>query len=83
MTNKSVGEVESPRGGEVERVGVRYGFVGGGCACFSPAGKSSDGVVERGWGGGFAFVAAAISCNGVDKRVFVIKNKSKILIRRF
>ncbi len=53
MSNKSVGEVESPRGGEVERFGVqfgvRYGFAGGGRACFRLAAESSDGVVERGW----------------------------------
>ena len=74
MSDKSVGEVESPRGGEVERVGVRYGFAGGGRACFCPAAESSDGVVERGWGGGFAFVAAAVSCDGVDERVFMVDN---------
>ncbi len=51
MTNKSVGEVVSPCGGEVERVGVRYGFVGGGRAGFSSAAKTSDGVLERDWGG--------------------------------
>ncbi len=73
MTDKSVGEVESPHRGEVERVGVRYGFVGGGRACFSPAAKSSNGVVERGWGGGFAFVAAAVWCDGVDKRDFMFE----------
>ena len=67
----------------MERVGVRYGFVGGGRACFSPAAESSDGVVERGWGGGFAFVAAAVLCDGVDERVFMVENKSEILIRRF
>ncbi len=83
MTDKSVGEVESPRGGEVEWVGVWYGYVGSGRVCFSPAAESSDGVVEPGWGGGFAFVAAAVSCNGVDERVFMVKNKPKIFICRF
>ena len=42
--------------------------------CFSPAAKSSDGVVERGWGGGFAFLAAAVLCDGVDERVFMVEN---------
>ncbi len=74
MSDKSVGKVDSPRVGEVERVGVRYGFAGGGRACFSPAAESSDGVVERGWGVGFAFVAATVSCNGVDEHVFMVKN---------
>ena len=73
MSDKSVREVESPRRGEVERVGVRYGFDGGGRACFSPTTKSRDGVVERGWGVGFAFMAAAVSCDGVDERVFMVK----------
>ncbi len=50
VTDKSVGEVVSPRGGEVERVGVRYGFVGGGPAGFSSAAEMSDGVLERDWG---------------------------------
>jgi hypothetical protein len=63
-----------PRGGEVERFGVRYEFVGGGRACFSPAAESSVGVVERGGGVGFAFVAAAASCDGVDTRVFMVEN---------
>ena len=67
----------------MERVRVRYGFAGGGRVCFSPAAESSDGVVARGWGGGFAFVATAISCDEVDKHVFMVKNKSKILICRF
>jgi hypothetical protein len=35
----------------VERIGVRYGFVGGGRAGFRPAAKTSDGVLERDWGG--------------------------------
>ena len=51
MTNKSIEEVVSPRGGEVEQVGVRYGFVGGGRAGFSSAAKMSDGVLEPDWGG--------------------------------
>ena len=74
MSNKSVGEVNSPCGGEVERFGVRYGFAGGGRACFSPAAESSNGVVERGEGVGFAFVAAAVPGDGVDERVFMVKN---------
>ncbi len=74
MSNKSVGEVESPRGGEVERVGVRYGFAGGGRACFCPAVESSDGVVERGWGVGFAVLSAAVLCDGVNERVFMVDN---------
>ena len=74
MSDKSVGEVESPRGGEVERVGVRYGFTGGGRACFRPAAESSDGVVERGWGVGFAGLSAAVSCDGVNERVFMVEN---------
>ena len=45
--------------------------------------KLSNGVVERGWGGGFAFVAAIVLCDGVDERVFMVKTKSKKLIRRF
>ncbi len=51
MTDKSVGEVVSPRGGEVEQVGVQYGFIGGGRAVFSFTAKTSDGVLERNWGG--------------------------------
>ncbi len=39
MSDKSVGEVESPRGGEVERIGVRYGFFGGGRADSAPPPK--------------------------------------------
>ena len=74
MSNKSVGEVNSPCGGEVERFGVRYGFAGGGRACFSPAAELSNGVVECGWGSGFTFVAAAVSCDGVDERVFMVEN---------
>ena len=74
MSDKSVGEVESPRGGEVERVGVQYGFVGGGRACFRPAAESSDGVVKRGWGVGVASSSAAKSCDGVDERVFMVNN---------
>ncbi len=74
MSDKSVGEVESPRGGEVERVGVRYGFAGGGRACFRPAAEWSDGVVERGWGVGVAVLSAAVSCDGVDERVFMVDN---------
>ena len=58
----------------MERVGVRYGFAGGGHASFSPATASSDGVVERGWGVGFVLVAAAVSCDGVDERVFMVEN---------
>ena len=76
MSDKSVGEVKSPCGGEVEKVGVRYGFAGGGRACFSPAAESSNGVVKHSWVGGFAFVAATISCDGVNERVFMVKNKS-------
>ena len=56
-------------GGEVEQVGVRYGFTGGGRACFCPAAESSDGVVERGWGVGFAVLSADVSCDGVDECV--------------
>ncbi len=74
VSDKSVGNVDSPRGGEVERFGVWYGFVGGGRACFSPAAKLSNGVVERGGGVGFAFVAAAPLCDGVDKRVSMVGN---------
>ena len=74
MSNKSVREVESPRGGEVEWFGVGYGFAGGGCACFRPAAESSDGVVERGWGVGFAVLFADVSCDGVDERVFIVDN---------
>jgi len=59
---------------EVERVGVRYGFTGGGRACFRPAAESSDGVVERGWGVGFAVLSATESCDGVDERVFMVDN---------
>ena len=83
MSDKSVGEVESSRGGEVERVRVWYGFAGGGRAYFHPAAKSSDGVVERGWGVGFAVLSAAVSCDGVNERVFMVDNYSKILFRRF
>ena len=57
---------------EVERVGVRYGFVGGGRACFRPAADSSDGVVKQGWGVGVASASAAKSCDGVDERVFMV-----------
>ena len=46
MSNKSVGEVESPCGGEVEWIGVRYGFVGGARAGFRSAAKKSYGVLE-------------------------------------
>ncbi len=74
MSDKSVGEVESPRGGEVELFGVRYGFAGGGRACFRPAAESSDGVVERGWVVGVAVLSAAISRDGVDERVFIVEN---------
>ncbi len=74
MSDKSVGEVESPRGGEVERVGVQYGFVGGGRACFRPAAESSDGVVERGWGVALAVLSAAVSCDGVNERLFMVEN---------
>ena len=59
---------------EVERVGVRYGFAGGGRACFRPTAESSDGVVERGWGVGVAVLSAAVSCDGVDERVFMVDN---------
>jgi len=59
---------------EEERVGVRYGFAGGGRACFRPAAESSDGVVERGWGVGFAVLSTAELCNGVDERVFMVDN---------
>jgi hypothetical protein len=51
VTDKSVEKVVPPRRGEVERVGVRYGFVGGGRAGFSSAAETSDGVLERDWGG--------------------------------
>ena len=74
FSDKSVGEVKSPRGGEVEQAGVRYGFAGGGRACFRPAAKSSNGVVERGWGVGFAVLFADVSCDGVDERVFIVDN---------
>ncbi len=74
MSDKSVEDVDSPRGGEVERFGVRYGFVGGGRACFSPTAESSDGVVECGGGVGFTFMAAAALCDGVDERVFMVEN---------
>ncbi len=37
----------SPRGGDVEWIGVWYGFVGGGRAGFRSAAKTSDGVLER------------------------------------
>ena len=60
----------------MEWVGVRYGFAGGGRACFSPAAESSDGVGECGWVGGLAFVAAAVLCNGVDEHVFMVEKKS-------
>ncbi len=59
---------------EVDPVGVRYGFAGGGRACFRPAAEASDGVVERGWGVGFAVLSAAESCDGVDERVFMVDN---------
>jgi hypothetical protein len=74
VSNKSVREVESPRGGEVEWVGVRYGFAGGGRACFRPAAKSSNGVVECGWGVGVAVLSAVVSRDGVDERVFIVDN---------
>ena len=74
MSDKSIGEVESPRGGEVEWFGVRYGFAGGGCACFRPAAKSSNGVVERGWVVRVAVLFAAVSRDGVDERVFIVEN---------
>ena len=74
MSDKSIGEVESPPGGEVEWFGVRYGFAGGGRACFCPAAKSSDGVVERGWGVGVAVLSVAVSRDGVDERVFIVEN---------
>ena len=74
MTNKSVGEVVSPCGWEVDWCGVRYGFVGGGRVGFSPTVKLSDGVVEREWGGQFAFGSAAVSCDGVDKHVLMVVN---------
>ena len=74
MSDKSIGEVESPPGGEVEWFGVRYGFAGGGRACFCPAAKSSDGVVERGWGVGVAVLSTAVSSDGVDERVFIVEN---------
>ncbi len=73
MSDKSVGDVNSLCGGEVEWFGVWYGFIGGGRACFSPVAESSDGVVERGGGVGVAFVAAAASCDGVDERVFMVE----------
>ena len=66
MSDKSVGETESPCGGEVEHVGVRYGFAGGGRACFHPAAESSYGVV------GFAVLSAAVSCDGVDERIIMV-----------
>jgi len=74
VSDISIGEVESPRGGEVEWFGVRYGFAGGGRACFCPAAESSDGVVERGWVVGVAVLSAAVSRNGVDERVFIVEN---------
>ena len=74
MEDKSIREVESPRGGEVERFGVRYGFAGGGRACFRPAAESSDGVVEHGWVVGVAVLSATISRDGVDEQVFIVKN---------
>ena len=74
MYDNSIGNVDSPCEGEVEQFGVQYGFAGGGRACFSPATESSDGVVERGRGVGFAFVATATSCNGVDERIFMVEN---------
>ena len=61
----------------------RYGFAGGGRACFRPTAESSDGVVERGWGVVFAVLSAAELCDGVDERVFMVDIQSKILIRRF
>ncbi len=74
MSDISIGEVESPRGGEVEWFGVRYGFAGGGRACFCPAAESSDGVVERGWVVGVAVLSTAVSSDGVDERVFIVEN---------
>ena len=74
MSDKSVGEVKSLRGGEVEQFGVRSGFAGGGRACFHPAAESSDGVVERGWVVGVAVLSAAVSRDGVDERVFIVEN---------
>ena len=58
----------------MERVGVWYGFAGGGRAFFRPAAESSDGVVERGWGVGFAVLSAAELCDGVDEHVFMVDN---------
>jgi hypothetical protein len=58
----------------VERFGVQCGFAGGGRACFSPAAELSNGVVKCDGGVGFAFVAAAVSCDGVDERLFMVKN---------
>ena len=58
----------------MERFGVQCGFASGGRACFSPAAESSSGVVECGGGVGFAFVAAAVSCDGVDECLFMVKN---------
>ena len=74
MYDKSIREVESPRGGEVERFGVRYGFAGGGHACFRPAAESSNGVVERGWVVGVAVLSTAVSRDGVDEQVFIVEN---------
>ena len=48
-------------------VGVRYGFAGGGRACFRPPAESSDGVVERGWVVGVAVISATVSRDGVDE----------------
>jgi len=74
-SGRAFSEVERVRAfSEVERVGVRYGFVGGGRACFRPAADSSDGVVERGWGVGVASESAAKSCDGVDERVLMVNN---------
>ena len=72
---RAFSEVEQVRAfSEVERVGVRYGFVGGGRACFRPAADSSDGVVERGWVVGVAVLSTAVSSDGVDERVFIVEN---------
>jgi len=74
VSDKSIGEVESPPGGEVEWFGVRYGFAGGGRACFRLAAESSDGVVEPGWVVGVAVISAAVSRDGVDERVIIVDN---------
>ena len=74
MSNKSIEEVKSPRGGEVEWFGVRYGITGGGRACFRPTTELSVGVVDRGWGVGVNVLSATVSRDGVDEQVFIVEN---------